>query len=151
MEKGLRILVFCSIVFLLLLSSCDKNEQAYKKLINEGRWKVTQLTAGNTDFTKLPKWEIFPCENHEGYCEARWEHQNGSMVNFYYQFTSLGGKFTYFIDPAESETTTMAYSQCQNFSGQYKVYKSNRKTIHLESELTAGYPETLVVIILERE
>jgi hypothetical protein len=151
MEKRLYIHVFCSIVFLLLWSSCDKNERAYKKLMNEGRWKVTQLTAGNTDFTKLPKWEFFPCENHDGYCEARWEHQNGSMVNFYYQIINLGGKFYFFTDPDQSDTSTMAYSQCQNFSGHYRIIKSNRKTIHLESEETAGYPETLVVIILERE
>ena len=142
-------LILGSAVALLLTSACDKNERAYKHFMDEGRWVVTELTAGTTSFTKLPKWQITPCEDHTTYCLAKWEHQNGSSANFYWRFTNLGGDFDFYVDPMESDTQTMAFSQCANFSGAYDVIESGRKRFKLQSEKTTGYPDKLVIIQLE--
>lgn len=141
-----------SITFLLVtIVSCDKNERAYKRFIDEGRWAVTELSAGTTLFTKLPDWQIYPCDDHENYCLATWEHQNESTVDFYWKFSNLGGDFDFYADSATSDTQSMAFSQCVNFSGMYDVKESKRRLFRFESYTTFGYPDKLVTIVLERE
>src|SRR5688572_17921526 len=150
MEKKYFSGVAAVTILLVAITSCDKNERAYKQ-IEEGRWVVTELSAGTTNYTKLPKWQFYDCGDHENYCMANWEHQNGSSAEFYWRFTNLGGDFDFYVDPLESDTQTMAYSQCFNFSGEYDVKESKRKSFRFESYNTTGYPDLLVTIRMEKQ
>lgn len=136
---------------LFLLAACDKTERATSHFIKEGRWVVTQITAGTTEFTKLPKWQIYACDDHENFCTGKWEHQMGSFANFYWQFSNLGGDFTFYADSNEADTGTMAYAQCFNLSGDYKVMDRKSKSYHFESTEVVGYPGKLVTILIEKE
>lgn len=145
--KRITILAFC---LMFINTSCDKTERATKKLIKEGRWEVTTLTAGSTEFTKLPKWQILPCADQSNLCDGVWEHQNGTTWNFNWRFKNIGGEFEFYTEELSDTIGNMAYSQCNNFSGIYKVKKRNSKMMHFESEKTQGYPEKLVTLIIER-
>lgn len=138
------------IMTFLLLQSCDKNEQAYNKLLRSGTWQVSELSAGTNNFTKLPAWQISSCADHDNYCSGLWQHDNGSEVEFIWRFTNLGGDFELYPDSSETDTTTMAYAQCLNFSGMYDVIKSPRKKFTFESDQTFGYPNQVVKIVIER-
>lgn len=149
-QVNLKIFILSALI-VGFVSSCDLNEKAYRRLLKAGRWHVTNLQSDNTSFTKLPKWQIYDCEDHSNPCLGKWEHQNGSVCNFYYSFTNLGGEFNFYPNPNESDMTTMAYSQCTNFSGNYKVKKLSKKYFDLESDNTSGYPGKTVTINLIRE
>lgn len=148
MEKTKYYILLWLTGLFFIVSSCDKTQIAGKRFIKEGRWCVTELTAGTTSFTKLPKWSISACENQEEYCTAIWEHQGGSTTTFFWKFYNIGGNFSLFVDPGETDTGTMAYSQCRNFSGEYKVIENNRNGFQFESEESVGYPGKLVKIVL---
>ena len=148
MEKQYTWLMVSVASILTTITSCDKNERTYQRF--EGRWTVTELTAGTTSYTKLPKWQLNACDNHEQHCTATWEHQNGSSATFYWRFTNMGGDFDFFADTMVSDTQSMAFSQCYNFSGQYDVVEDKRKRFRLESYATTGYPDVLVTILLEK-
>jgi len=151
MERNIHLWMAVLTITSIGLTACDKNERAYKHFIDEGRWVITELSAGTTSYTKLPKWQIYPCDNHENFCQASWEHQNGSITDFNWRFTNMGGDFQFYVDPLESDTQTMAFSQCLNFSGSYDVVENKRKRFRFESYATTGYPEKLVIIQLERQ
>src|SRR5690606_3161129 len=143
-------ILYSVVVLLFFAMSCDKTAVATRKFLKAGEWNTTQLTAGTITFDKLPRWEIQDCENHENFCQGVWHHPNGSKTLFYWKFSNIGGTFGYYADPQEIETGSMAYSQCLNFSGEYKIIKSKKKLFHFESEETLGYPGKLVTIIIER-
>ena len=150
METVIKPIAVLGVCFLFFNTSCDKTERATNKLIKEGRWEVTTLTAGTTEFTKLPKWQILPCEDGSDFCDGIWEHQNGTTWNFEWRFKNIGGEFEFLAEAFSDINGSMAYSECNNFSGTYKVKKRNYKMMHFESEKTQGYPEKLVTLIIER-
>lgn len=150
MATYIRIFVLALFV-ITVLSGCDKVERASRKLVHTGRWEMTEMSAGNTTFTKLPKWQFYDCADAENFCEATWEHQNGSAIKFYWKFSNLGGDFEFFADPEESDSGTMAYSQCDNFSGIYDVRKNTSKVLWLESDESKGYPGKFVTLKLIRD
>lgn len=134
----------------ITLAGCDKTETAAKKLMKEGRWVVTEISVGTTMVDKLPKWAIHTCENAVG-CSGTWEHPVGTTAGFQWEFSNFSGTFSFYPDQLTSETVSMAYSQCFNFSGEYNVIKSKRDSFHFESTQTAGYPGKMVTIRLENE
>lgn len=138
-------------IMIVVFAGCDKTERATKKFFKEGRWTVTSLTAGTTSFTKLPKWQVFPCTEYMDTCDANWEHPNGSSNNFYWEFYNLGGNFDLITKTEFVDTTTMAFAQCKNFSGEYKVIDKRMNGFTFESEETFGYPGKLVTIVIEKD
>lgn len=148
MERRVTIAIIGAVFLFLGTASCDKTKRKTKKFIKEGHWVMDSLMAGNNEIDDLPTWYISPCENHADYCLGTWNHKNGSHTNFYWKFSNMGGNFEFISDSLEIYTTTMAYAQCLNFSGEYKVKKSKNKIVHLESTATDGYPGTLVTIML---
>jgi len=138
-----------TMLLFLVMAGCDKTERKTKKFIKEGRWHITELTAGTTIISDLPKWDIYACENHEEYCTGKWNHPNGSSTNFFWKFYNIGGNFIFMADSLESEKGTMAYAQCLNFSGDYKAKKSKAHEFHFESLASCGYPGKLVTILME--
>ena len=148
MERRDTIAIIGTVILFLGAVSCDKTERKTKKFIEEGSWSVDSLVVGNNDIDDLPNWSIIPCDDHENFCFGKWTHPNGSHTNFYWKFSNMGGNFEFISDSMETETGTMAYAQCVNFSGDYKVKKSKNHTLHIESEMTDGYPGVLVTIML---
>lgn len=151
MEKVKVKRVLMLILLIVLVISCDKTKRASNQLIKKGRWTITELRAGTTEFTKLPKWQIYSCPDPENSCPAKWEHQAGSATDFYWKFYNIGGDFDFYVDTTQADKSTMAYAQCQNFSGHYKVKESKSKSFHFESEEVVGYPGKLVTIKIESE
>jgi hypothetical protein len=151
MEKNYHSLIAAVTITLVAITSCNKNERAYHRIIEDGRWVITTLSSGTTNHTKLPKWQIYPCDDHENYCRATWEHQNGSSSDFYWRFTNLGGDFDFYVDSLGSETQTMAFAQCANFSGEYDVTETKRHLFRFESYSTTGYPNQPVIIQIEKQ
>jgi hypothetical protein len=104
MEKLNIKLIVGAILLLLLSLSCDKTKRASNQFIKKGRWVTTTLTAGTTEYTKLPKWQVYECGNTNDYCEAKWEHPNGSHTNFFWRYFNIGGDFQFYVDTAETDT-----------------------------------------------
>jgi hypothetical protein len=151
MEK-LNIKLMTGAILLMLLSlSCDKTKRASNQFIKKGRWVTTTLTAGTTEYTKLPKWQVYECSNTNDYCEAKWEHPNGSHTNFFWRYFNIGGDFQFYADSSATDTTTMAYAQCKNFMGHYKVMDRKSKSYHFESDEVIGFPGKVVTIKIEAE
>ena len=148
MERRETIAIIGAVILFLGVTSCDKVERKTKKFIKEGHWVMDSLMVGTNEIDDLPTWYISPCENHEDYCLGTWNHKNGSNTNFYWKFSNMGGNFELISDSMETEITTMAYAQCLNFSGEYKVKKSKRNTFHFESVATDGYPGIFVTILV---
>jgi hypothetical protein len=144
-------LVLAAILLLLLSVSCDKTKRASNQFMKKGRWVTTTLTAGTTEYDKLPKWQIYDCSNTNNYCEGKWEHQNGSHTNFYWRFFNIGGDFQFYADSAEADKSTMAYAQCENFMGHYKVKNRKANFFHFESDEVLGFPGKVVTIKIEAE
>lgn len=147
MERRVTIATIGAVILFLGVTSCDKVERKTKKFIKEGPWVMDSLMAGNNEIDDLPNWYIAPCAGDQDYCFGAWDHKNGSSSNFFWKFSNMGGNFELIAD-TNSIQTTMAYAQCLNFSGEYKVKKSKRNTFHFESVSTIGYPGTLVTIIV---
>ena len=143
-----------SLVFILavlILVGCDKTKSAQKKFMKEGRWVVTEISTDNYSVDKLPNLDINTCDDQTQFCTGVWRHPLGSNCTFNWKFSNLGGDFEYYVDSLNNEPESMAYSQCSNFSGVYKVKKSKRNQFHFESKTTKGYPGIVVTLLLEAE
>lgn len=143
-----------SVVFIFALTtflSCDKTKSAQKKFMKEGRWVVTEITAGNTNVDKLPNLDIHTCDDQTKFCTGLWRHPFGTNCTFNWKFSNLGGEFEFYTDSLSADTESMAFSQCSNFSGLYKVKKTKRNQFHFESKATQGYPGTIVSLLLSGE
>jgi hypothetical protein len=139
------------IAFLIPVTiGCDKTESAAQRFVKEGRWTITSITVYTTVIDKLPKWDIPFCTDFSSYNSGTWEHPLGTSAGFLWKFSNIGGTFTFEPDSI-LDTGSMAYAQCSNFSGEYKVIKSKRHTFHFESTATLGYPGKVVTILLEHQ
>jgi hypothetical protein len=150
MERQAMLIIPGLLMFFLATTGCDKTERAAQRFVKEGRWTVTSITVATDEIDKLPKWDISAATDFSIYNNGTWEHPHGTITGFLWKFSNMGGTFT-FESVSGSETASMAYAQCTNFSGEYKVVKSKRHTFHFESTTTVGYPGKVVTILLERE
>lgn len=149
MERWAKQVLSLVLIFtLLVLSSCDKTKSAQKKFIKEGRWVATEISTENISVDKLPNLDINSCDDQTNFCTGVWRHPFGSYCKFNWKFSNLGGDFEFYTDTLSSEPESMAYSQCLNFSGVYKVKKSKRNEFHFESKATKGYPGVMVTFLL---
>ena len=144
------------ISFLLLavvLQSCDKNKRASKRLMDPGRWVLTDIQVAGEKFDNHIEWEVAPCEIYEESCEAHWLF-DGNSSRIYWQFNDKAETFTISRAFESTDTseyyTTEAKVQAYRFSGEYQVLTRKRKQMRFQSTQTEGYSGETVVIEIRR-
>ena len=147
-------LIFLLLASTLLFTACDKNKRASKRLMKPGTWKVVEFSVDGQNLSPLPTWQIDDCEIYDTVCSASWKLE-GKESRFYWQFNDKAERFTIsrIVAPEDCEDfyTEEVEQQTYNFSGDYKVLESKRKSKTFESFSTLGHPGEKVVIRLEWE
>ena len=145
-------LAYLLIVSVFLFTACDKDKRASKKLMKPGTWKVIELSVDGQNLSPLPNWKITDCDIYETLCIAKWKLEDKES-HFYWQYNDKAERFTISrrVAPEDCEDfyTEEVEQQTYNFSGDYKVLESKRKTKTFESYSTLGYAGKKVVIKLE--
>lgn len=148
MRTSISILVIIAIIF----TACDKNKRASKRFMRPGKWKFVELSVDGSPISQPQYIQVDDCDIYDTLCTATWD-RGEEFSGVYWQFNDKAERFTIsrMIDTADCENfyTELAEQQTYNFSGDYKVLETKRKSKVFESYETFGYPGKKVLIRLE--
>jgi len=145
-----------------LFTACNKTKKIANRL-DDGEWKITELSVDGTNENELPTWKIVDCDGYKKSCTGEWKNDEGGNANFVWQFREKGKVFEISNQSdlhgdhageehaGEEHAQEEAVLQCQNFSGIYEVLEHKRKTMKFKSTKTVGFSEKTVLITIEKK
>ena len=148
-------LVLLFVLIGLIFVACDKNKRASKKLMNAGECNIKSLTVnGSAISLNDGYWQVDECDIYEELCTATWV-DSSKTSNIYWQFNEKAKTFNIsrMVAPEDCEDfyTEAVEQLTYNFSGEYEVIESKRKSKIFESNKTIGHNGSKVRIELERK
>jgi hypothetical protein len=145
---------YVSIIFLLILSSCNKEKRNSNKLMKGEVWEVKLISVDGEDKQVYGKWSIeTDVDIYDTVPRTEWKFSDQDAV-FEWQFDDKGKSFhlqyVQLCEESAGDQLDALDYQTYALSGKYEVERHGKNKMEYKSTATLGYTGKTVEISIQR-